>query len=315
MFHRLVIVLLPLLFGCVTPDSKEHAPVSTANPLQVVTTTSMIADLVRQVGGEWVAVHGLMGPGVDPHLFQASEGDVSAMSRADVILYNGLHLEGKMGAIFEQMQERGRNVHAVAEGIASNDLLTSERYSGSFDPHIWFDPGLWQQAAYRIGEILAATDSLHAGAYRASAATYADSLAALFEQAYIDLSVIPENNRVLITSHDAFGYFGRAFDLEVHGLQGISTALEAGTSGVRDLAEFVAQNQIPALFLESSISPRGIEAVREAVLARGFNVSIGGTLYGDALGGPGSPAETYQGMLKANVETIVRGLTRRPEQS
>ncbi len=315
MFHRLLIVLLPLLFGCVTPESNERAPVSTANPLQVVSTTSMITDLVQQVGGEWVAVHGLMGPGVDPHLFQASEGDVSAMSRADVILYNGLHLEGKMGAIFEQMHERGRNVHAVAGGIASNDLLVSERYSGSFDPHIWFDPGLWQQAAYRVGEILATTDSLHAGAYRARAASYADSVAALFEQAYIDLSVIPENNRVLITSHDAFGYFGRAFDLEVHGLQGISTALEAGTSGIRDLAEFVAENQIPALFLESSISPRGIEAVKEAVMARGFNVSIGGTLYGDALGGPGSPAETYRGMLKTNVETIVRGLTRRPEQS
>ncbi len=315
MFHRLLIVLLPLLFGCVTPESNERAPVSTANPLKVVSTTSMITDLVQQVGGEWVAVHGLMGPGVDPHLFQASEGDVSAMSRADVILYNGLHLEGKMGAIFEQMHERGRNVHAVAGGIASNDLLVSERYSGSFDPHIWFDPGLWQQAAYRVGEILATTDSLHAGAYRARAASYADSVAALFEQAYIDLSVIPENNRVLITSHDAFGYFGRAFDLEVHGLQGISTALEAGTSGIRDLAEFVAENQIPALFLESSISPRGIEAVKEAVMARGFNVSIGGTLYGDALGGPGSPAETYRGMLKTNVETIVRGLTRRPEQS
>lgn len=308
MTKRLIIAIALLISGCGTPDRADRGPVSPENPLQVVATTSMIADLVRQVGGDVVHVDGLMGPGVDPHLYQASEGDVSAMTGADLILFNGLHLEGKMVDIFEQMQARGLNVHAITEGIEPDQLLSSELFTGSFDPHIWFDPVLWQRAALTVGDILAATDSVHADAYRSRASVYADSLSGLFEQARQDLSVIPPTNRVLITSHDAFGYFGRAFDLEVRGLQGISTALEAGTSDVRDLAEFVAENRIPALFVESSISPRGIQAVREAVLARGFDVRIGGTLYGDALGSPGSPEDTYMGMFRSNVETIASGL-------
>jgi len=308
MIHRLLVVLAILFAGCTAPDRAERGPVSSDNPLRIVATTSMIADLVLQVGGDVVEVEGLMGPGVDPHLYQASEGDVSAMTRADLIVFNGLHLEGKMVDIFEQMQGRGLNVHAITEGIEREQLLSSELFTGSFDPHIWFDPALWQRAAHRMGDILAATDSTHAEAFRMRAAVYADSLAGLFEQAREDLSIIPENNRVLITSHDAFGYFGRAFNLEVRGLQGISTALEAGTSDVRDLAEFVAENRIPALFVESSISPRGIQAVREAVMARGFDVRIGGTLYGDALGSPGSPEDSYVGMFRSNVQTIASGL-------
>lgn len=313
MRHYLLLVLLLLSAGCVDPQVKSDDPVSADNPLAVVATTSMIADLVRQVGGELVEVDGLMGPGVDPHLYQASEGDVAAMTDADLILYNGLHLEGKMVDIFEQMQERGLNVHAVTEGIEKSDLISSELFTGSYDPHIWFDPALWQRATLRVGDILAATDTLNADDYRTRALTYADSLSNLFERSRDLLAAIPERNRVLITSHDAFGYFGRAFDLEVRGLQGISTALEAGTSDVRDLAEYVAANRIPAMFVESSISPRGIEAVREAVRARGFDVEIGGTLYGDALGTPGTPEDNYMGMFQSNVSTIVSGLNPQAE--
>ncbi len=308
------LVLALLVSGCGGGSSQERGPVSPENPIQVVATTSMIADLVRQVGGDHVAVNGLMGPGVDPHLYQASEGDVSAMAQADLIVYNGLHLEGKMVDIFEQMHQRGLNVHAVTAGIDEADLLASEDYSDSHDPHIWFDPALWQRATLMIGDVLANTDSLHAERYREAAATYAGELEDLFEWATGEMSRIPEGNRVLITSHDAFGYFGRAFDLEVRGLQGISTALEAGTGDVSGLAEYVAENRIPAMFVESSISPRGIEAVREAVQARGFDVQIGGTLFGDALDSPGTAADTYVGMVRSNVTTIVSGLSS-PETS
>lgn len=313
MIHRLLLIVPVLLAGCAQPDPTNDMPVSAEHPLAVVATTSMIADLVRQVGGPLVEVDGLMGPGVDPHLYQASEGDVAAMTNADIIFYNGLHLEGKMVDIFEQMQQRGLNVHAVTEGIEKSELISSELFTGSYDPHIWFDPALWQRATLRVGDILAATDTLNADHYRGRASTYADSLSILFDRSRDLLAAIPERNRVLVTSHDAFGYFGRAFDLDVRGLQGISTALEAGTSDVRELAEFVSENRIPAMFVESSISPRGIEAVREAVRSRGFEVTIGGTLYGDALGSEGSPEDTYMGMFRSNVSTIVSGLTPRAE--
>ena len=279
---------------------------SAENPIRVVATTSMIADLARQIGGDLVAVEGLMGPGVDPHLYQASEGDVSALTEAELVFYNGLHLEGKMVEIFEQMEGRGMPVHAVSSGLSNEDLLHSEQFSGSHDPHIWFDPALWAHAASRVGEVLSAFDPAHAATYAAAVDTYHAELDSLTSWAHDALGAVPAEYRVLVTSHDAFGYFGRAFDLDVHGLQGLSTVLEAGTADVRDMAAFVAERQIPSLFLESSISPRGMEAVRAAVNARGFDVQIGGTLYGDALGGG---ADTYVGMVRSNVETIVAGLT------
>ena len=282
---------------------------SAENPIRVVATTSMIADLARQIGGDLVAIEGLMGPGVDPHLYQASEGDVSALTEAELVFYNGLHLEGKMVEIFEQMEGRGMRFHAVSAGLSNEQLLHSEQFSGSHDPHIWFDPALWAHAAGRVGEVLAELDPDHATVYTASVEAYRVELESLSSWARMALDSVPAEYRVLVTSHDAFGYFGRAFDLDVYGLQGLSTVLEAGTADVRDLAAFVAERQIPSLFLESSISPRGMEAVQAAVSARGFEVRIGGTLYGDALGGPGTGADTYVGMLRSNVETIVAGLT------
>lgn len=305
----LLIVFVVYVAGCTPSDSSERGPVSADNPLQVVATTSLIADLVDTIGGDLVEVEGLMGPGVDPHLYQASEGDVSAMTRADLIFYNGLHLEGKMVDIFEQMHGRGANVHAVTSGVEEAELISSEQFTGSLDPHIWFDPVLWKRAAMLVGDTLAESDSLHADRYRTAAAAFGTELDSLFAWAVEEMARIPEGNRVLITSHDAFGYFGRAFELDVRGLQGISTALEAGTADVRDLADFVASQRIPAMFVESSISPRGIQAVREAVQSRGFDVRIGGTLYGDALGSPETPEARYVGMLRSNVATIVAGLS------
>ena len=281
--------------------------------LGVVTTTGMLADLAAQIGGEHVSVTGLMGPGVDPHLYKASAGDVNRLAGADVILYNGVHLEGKMADVFARMRQRGIPAFAVAEeGIAQEDLIESELFQGNYDPHIWFDVSLWQDAARRVQEILAAADPLRAGAYRERLDIYLAEMDRTDAYVREQTATIPADRRVIVTSHDAFGYFGRAYGFEVHGLQGISTASEAGTADVQQLADLVAARRIPAMFVETSISPRGIEAVQQAVRSRGFDVGIGGALYGDALGDPDSQAGTYLGMMRENIDTIVAALAGDP---
>jgi len=303
--HRYLfsLVLAMVLLGC---ESAREA--SNDNPT-VVATTSMIADLASVLGGPHVEVSGLMGPGVDPHLFKASEGDMTRMARANVILYNGLHLEGKMADIFEQMAARGIRAVALAEvAIPKDRLIESDQFAGNYDPHVWFDVQLWSDVARATADILRELRPEQASSIDSSLTRYLGSLDSL--DAYIRQMVanVPEDRRVIVTSHDAFGYFGRAYGFEVRGLQGISTATEAGTADVQELANFVAERRIPAMFVESSVSPRGIQAVREAVRARGFEVKNGGTLYGDALGDPGTPAGTYIGMMRHNVETIVSSL-------
>ena len=279
--------------------------------IRVVTTTSMIADLVGIVGGERVEVDGLMGPGVDPHLFKASAGDVARMAGADVIFYNGLHLEGKMTEVFEQMRQRGLPTIAVAEdGVADSLRRESTLFQGNYDPHVWFDVALWNDVTRYVQQQLAELDPAHTATYAANAEAYLAELEALDAYVREQAARVPEAQRVLVTSHDAFGYFGRAYGFEVRGLQGISTATEAGTADVQAVAEMVATRRIPALFIESSVSPRGIEAVREAVRARNFEVVIGGTLYGDALGEPGTPVGAYLGMVRHNIDTIVTALLR-----
>ena len=281
--------------------------------LGVVATTGMLADLTAQIGGDHVSATGLMGPGVDPHLYKASAGDVNRLAGADVILYNGLHLEGKMGDVFERMRERGVPVFAVAEeSVTEEDLIDSELFQGNYDPHIWFDVTLWQHAARRVQEILAEADPLRAETYRERLDNYLAEMDRAHAYVRERTATIPADRRVIVTSHDAFGYFGRAYGFEVHGLQGISTAAEAGTADVQQLADMVAARRIPAMFVETSISPRGIEAVQEAVRSRGFEVGIGGTLYGDALGDPDSQAGTYLGMMRENIDTIVAALAGDP---
>ena len=281
--------------------------------MRVVVTTNIIGDLVRQVGGDHVALTTLMGPGVDPHLYRASEGDVQSMAEADLVLYNGLHLEGKMTDVFAQMNQRSTPTSALAEeGVPDSLLIPSTEYASSYDPHVWFDVELWARVTRHVGEVLAARDTAHAEAYRRNAASYARRLDSLDQYVTTQARRVPEQKRVLITSHDAFRYLGRAYDLEVRGLQGISTASEAGTRDVQRLAEFVVERRIPALFVESSVSPRGIEAVQQAVESRGFAVTLGGTLYGAALGDRGTPTGTYVGALRHNIDSIVEGLLRDP---
>lgn len=301
-------VLAVISLGC----RSETGPAENLSerPVRIVATTSMIADLAENVGGERVQVDGLMGPGVDPHLYKASEGDVATMSEADLVLYNGLDLEGKMTEVFAQMDARGRATYALAEeAVPDSVLLASPDYAGNADPHVWLDVSLWRRAALALGDRLARLDTAHAAGYRSRAAAYADTLSGLHDWVTRRVARIPTEQRVLITSHDAFRYFGAAYDMEVRGLQGISTAAEAGTADVQGLARFVTERRIPALFVETSVPRRGIEAVQAAVRARNFNVAIGGTLYGDALGSPGTPAASYTGMIRSNVTTIVTALT------
>ena len=299
-------ILLLLAAGC---RVDQRGAASSDAELNVVATTSIIADLAREIGGDSVRVVGLMGPGIDPHLYQASAGDVTRMSQADLVLYNGLHLEGKMTDVFEQMRGRGVPVVAVAEeSIPDQELLESPTYQGNYDPHVWLDVALWSRVAETVAETLAEHFPQHAETFRRRLQSHQSELTELDEYVRERLAELPEERRVLITSHDAFGYFGRAYDVDVRGLQGISTATEAGTADVQRLAEFVASRRIPALFVESSISPKGIEAVREAVRDRGFDVKIGGTLYGDALGDSDSEAGHYPGMIRHNVDTIVASL-------
>lgn len=307
MQHLLLIAFSSLLLcaGCRPAERPERGE----GRLNIVATTSMIADLARQIGGEHVEVTGLMGPGVDPHLYKASAGDVTRMAAADVILYNGLHLEGKMTDVFQQMKSREIPTAALAEeSIGESDLIESAQFSGNYDPHVWFDVALWQRVARRTAEVLSELAPEHAADFERSLEAYLSRMEDLDGYVRQRVSDLSEEWRVLVTSHDAFGYFGRAYGFDVRGLQGISTATEAGTADVQALADFVAERRIPALFVETSVSPRGIEAVREAVRARGFDVAIGGTLYGDALGDEGTEAATYLGMIRHNVDTIVESL-------
>jgi len=275
--------------------------------LNVVTTTGMINDVVLNVGGDRLRTRALMGSGVDPHLYKASEGDVRRLSEADVIFYNGLHLEAKMAEVLEKMNRRVRTV-AVAEAIPAERLLSPPAFAGAHDPHVWMDVSLWHLAAEKIRDTLTELDPTHRTTYEANARTYLTELSVLDTEIREQLATIPKPQRVLVTAHDAFAYFGRAYDIEVRGLQGVSTVAEAGTADVQELAHFISERQIPAIFVESSVPPRAIEAVQAAVKGRGFSVSIGGKLFSDAMGNPGTPEGTYAGMIRYNVNTIVTAL-------
>jgi manganese/zinc/iron transport system substrate-binding protein len=275
--------------------------------VHVVATTGMIADLAVRIGGDDVVVDGLMGPGVDPHLYRASAGDVRRLARADLVLYNGLHLEAAMGEVLEEMGRRKLTV-AVTDGIDRSLLMESADYPGSWDPHVWFDVSLWREAAQQVMRALVLADSAGAAGYRARSEEVRSELAELDAWVRSRAAELPAERRVLITAHDAFGYFGRAYGFEVRGLQGISTATEAGTADVQRLADEIARRRIPAIFMETSIPRRTVEAVQAAVRSRGYRVEIGAALFSDALGSAGTPEATYVGMVRHNVNAIVGAL-------
>ena len=275
--------------------------------IRVVTTIGMITDVVQNIGGNRVEVTGLMGPGIDPHVYKASEGDVVRLAEADIVFYNGLHLEAAMGDVFEKVEGRVATV-AVTDYIDRSKLMSPPAFEGAYDPHVWFDVTMWIQAAERVRDALVELDPSSAGLYRSRARDYIAKLEDLDRYVREQAGRIPVEQRVLITAHDAFKYFGRAYGFEVRGLQGISTAAEAGTADVASLADFIFERRVPAVFVETSVPERFIAALEEAVEARGFDVDIGGSLFSDAMGDEGTAEGTYIGMVRHNIDTIVDGL-------
>ncbi len=275
--------------------------------LNVVTTTGMVGDVVTNVGGDHVAVTSLMGAGTDPHLYVASASDVDRLQEADAIFYNGLFLEAQMEDILEQIAENKPSV-PIAGRLDEGRLLQSVNYADEFDPHIWFDVSLWAETTDVVRDTLKEMDPENAADYDANAAAYRAELEELHHYVLEQAARVPEQQRVLITAHDAFNYFGRAYGFEVRGLQGISTQSEASTADVQELARFIAENEIPAIFIESSVPVRNIEAVQAAVANQGFDVEIGGQLFSDAMGDAGTPEGTYVGMVRHNIDTIVGAL-------
>lgn len=275
--------------------------------VNVVTTTGMVGDVVANVGGEHVIVTSLMGAGTDPHLYVASASDVDRLQAADVIFYNGLFLEAQMEDILEQIAENKPSV-PIAGRLDEGRLLPSVNYADEFDPHIWFDVSLWAETTDVVRDTLKEIDPENAADYDANAAAYRAELEELHHYVLEQAARVPEQQRVLVTAHDAFNYFGRAYGFDVQGLQGISTQAEASTADVQELARFIAENEIPAIFVESSVPVRNIEAVQAAVANLGFDVEIGGQLFSDAMGDAGTPEGTYIGMVRHNIDTIVGAL-------
>jgi manganese/zinc/iron transport system substrate-binding protein len=275
--------------------------------LKVVTTTSMVTDLVKNIGGDLIEVNGLMGAGVDPHLYKASEGDVTKLYQADVIFYNGLHLEGKLVEVFEKMGSKKMTI-SLGESLDKNELIGSEYFASNYDPHVWFNIQFFKQFANKVTETLAVIDTKNAEKFRENNTLYQKKLDTLETEVRAAIETLPKEKRILVTAHDAFNYFGKQYGFNVVGLQGISTATEAGVQDVQRLSQFIIDNKVKAIFIESSVPRRTIEALQEAVLSKNHEVVIGGSLYSDALGNARTVEGTYIGMFKANVKTIVDAL-------
>lgn len=303
LYFLLVFVASGLFFlGC---SEKNGSPRN--GKLRVVATTTIVGNTVAEIGGDKIELQTLMGPGVDPHLYKASEGDVRRIGNAQIIFYNGLHLEAKLGGVLERLGGQ-RTVVAVTEKIPVEDLLVDEDYGAHPDPHVWFDVKLWRYTVDVIRDALIKEDPDNQEYYTLRAKEYAEELLQLDEWVHQQLNRVEKEKRILITAHDAFRYLEKSYGIEVRGLQGMSTVAEASAQSVNNLAEFISTRKIPVIFIESSIPKRNILAVQEGVRSKGFEVKIGGELYSDALGSLGSPAGTYTGMVKHNIETIVTSL-------
>ncbi len=300
---RIIILLFVIatVTGCKNSTEKS-------GKLNVVTTTTMITDLVKNIGGDHIDVNGLMGAGVDPHLYKASEGDVSKLYNADVIFYNGLHLEGKLVEVFEKMENQDKMQVALAEVLDKNGLIGSEYFASNYDPHVWFNIQYFKQFAEKVTQVLAEADAENAEFFQKNKQTYLMKLDALETENKATIETLPKEKRILVTAHDAFNYFGEAYDFEVVGLQGLSTVTEAGVQDVQRLSDFIIEKQVKAIFVESSVPRRTIEALQASVVSKGANVTIGGSLFSDALGNPGTDEGTYIGMFRYNVNTIVNSL-------
>lgn len=298
-----VIGLTLLLFGC----SAEDATTKGKREGNVVATTGQVADAIKEISGDHLTVKALMGPGVDPHLYKATQSDLTKLDKAEAIFYNGLHLEGQMLDIFEQMSEE-KTVFAAADELDKKRLLASDNSAMIHDPHVWFDLDLWKEVVDGIGDKLVEEYPKFKEDFEANEAAYLKELDEL--QAYVKdrVNELPEDQRILVTAHDAFNYFGKSLGFEVRGLQGLSTDAEYGVKDVQEMVDFLVENNIKAIFVESSVSDKAMNAVIEGAKEKGHKIEIGGELFSDAMGAEGTKEGTYVGMYKHNIDTIVDAL-------
>lgn len=304
-------VFLLMVSACGTENTQTNGTdLDSEETIHIVTTIAQIAEPMERIGGDRVEVTSLMGPGVDPHLYEATQGDIQTLQNADIIFYNGLHLEGNMIEIFANLKQT-KPTAALAESIAEDQLLRDEE--GAIDPHIWFDLDLWKEALQVATEELKKYSPEDADYFEENKQAYFSQIEELKTEAEGKLSSIPADQRVLVTAHDAFGYFGRMFTIEVVGLQGLSTEDEVGISDIQSTINLLVEKQVPAVFVESSINQNSIQAVIEGAAKTGLDVELGGELYSDAMGEAGTEEGTYLGMYRHNVDTIYQGLTRGEE--
>lgn len=308
-FGRLCLLTVACVFlGCGgsgdAAGGKAAAPKTANAPIKVTCTTGMVGDLVASIGGERVDVTTLMGPGVDPHLYQATAGDIASLQGADMIFYSGLLLEGKMAELFVKMARRNPFVIAVTEDTDRERLLEPPALKGHWDPHVWFDVDLWSEGVEVVRKGLAEYAPSHAPEFQTNAEVYTGELAELHAWCQTTAATLPAERRVLVTSHDAFSYFGRAYGFEVVGLMGISTVTEAGLADIARMVDFIKLRQVPAIFVESSVPKDAIERV-----AQDSGVRVGGELFSDAMGAAGTPEGTYLGMVRFNMQLVVSALS------
>ncbi len=288
------------------PSTVKQESVSEKKSPQVVTTTGMVRDMVSAMLGPDANVHAIMGPGIDPHLYQPNRGDSVKLLEADVVVYNGLHLEGRLGELLERRSGSGGVTIAVGELLDAGKLLDAD--AGTHDPHIWMDVSLWNEAAGLLAEELASALPDQADAIGQRSDAYQKELAELDRWAADAIDTIPPSQRILVTAHDAFRYFGKRYGIEVHGVQGVSTESKAGIKDINDLVDLIVERKVPAVFFESSVSPRQVEVIVEGAHQRGVTVSSDWELFSDSMGADDTPEGTYMGMMRHNFRTITTAL-------
>jgi len=313
-FHNLAaivsfqnLILLTLVLFCSEPRAFAEIP-EKGGRISIVATTSIIGDTAKAITGEAAEIHALMGPGVDPHLYKPTRADMAIMSKADLLLVNGLLLEGKFEETFERLEKAGKIVIRLGNLLPKDTLRTPPEFSNHHDPHIWMDPTIWSEIARHIYEHVSKALPTQKESLANNLKVFQDTLKNLDDYASKTLAQLPAERRHLVTAHDAFGYFGRRYNLEIHSIQGISTESEAGVRQIEELVTNIVTNKIPAIFIESTVSPRNISALVEGCKAQGFSVVIGGELYSDGMGPLNTYEGTYQGMIDHNITVIGRAL-------